>query len=208
VAAVALGATLVLGLVTVASWPALERRYHLERLRREPALLEGMLLASGQPRRAAAAGFIREPVGRRELFRLYLLELDRTSSGMGVRDILLRERSDSARRGLLALRQDGISHQSWTVTARSHASFSLANAPQDPARRQRLLELLPALAGEVFSAPGFEGLEFQLHTAEGGSLPPPAWPGVPPGSEWLPWTTPTLPPGAHHACFYRVVGVK
>lgn len=198
-------AVLSLAMAVLVLWPGLERRWRLEQIRKDPARLEEMLLSQRPAPLAAARDFVREPAGAEALFRLYLAELDRNEQGLGSRDYILRQtRRNAASRGLLALWQDGLCSQSWTVRDRGHASYSLANVPESALRRQRVLELLDAVVGRTFTAPGFEGLEFQVQRAHGGTADLPRWPGALRADEWYPWTKPTVPPMARHACYYRV----
>ena len=115
-----------LGLAVAFLWPGLERRYHLEVLRRDPSHLEAMLLSERAAKQEAAREFLREPAGKQALFHLYLDEFDRCEPSLSTRDQLLRLRSDPTNRGVIALWQDGVSVQTLVVNADVPAVFVAA----------------------------------------------------------------------------------
>jgi hypothetical protein len=166
----------------LAALPRMEQAWHLHSLRTDPGRFEEMLLATSAARRAAATEFILEPAGKDALARLYLSEYDRNESGMGVRDYLARLRTNAGMEGALALWKDGLNVQTFAASGGS-SSFSTATVPLDPRRREAILELLPRIDGVSFTAPGFDGYEFQVRPASGGER--------------------TFPPQVTHACFFH-----
>ncbi len=193
------------GLTTAVLWPGLERRYHLEMLRRDPSRFEELLLEVRESRRLAALELLREPAGKEALLRLYLDEYDRSEPSLSTRDYLVRRaQKDQELRGVIALWADGVTIQDWTGST-GHSSFSMANVPKDPRRRAIILGLLDACVGRTFRAPGFEGLELQLQRVSDGKVLVPLWTDA----GWLPADyppgTPSVSTMARHACFFRRV---
>jgi len=192
----------VLAIVAVATarWGDIAGAYHLWNLRRNAGLLEGMLLAGGH-RELAAREFVEEPEGRKALFRLYLEEFDRSAPGFSNRDYLNRLKSSEATHGSLTLWMTGYSCQT-TTGSTGGSSFSLANVPQDPRRREIILGILDACVGEVFRVPEYGHLEFQIRPVKDGNVDPPRWQG---SVELEVRPSPVTPPGVRHVCFYRIV---
>lgn len=193
-----------LALAVAFLWPGLERRYHLERLRRDPSGFEEMLLSERAVKQEAAREFLLEPAGKQALFRLYIDEYDRCEPSLSTRDQLLQLRSDPANRGVLALWQNGVSCQTWRGST-GHASFSMSNMPLNTRRRALVLELIGLCAGKTFLLSGYERLEFQVKPVSGGNVEVSDWPALATQASGFPPGTPdVVPPMAHHACFFRV----
>ena len=67
----AAGAAVVLA-GAVAAWPEFLTAQHLDRLRRDPALLGGLLETGSPAELAALRRFVRDRAGREEMLRIYL----------------------------------------------------------------------------------------------------------------------------------------
>lgn len=184
-------------------WRGLLEVYHLVELRRDPGQFEAMLLGGGS-KEDAARQFLREPEGKQALFRLYLAEYDRGSSGFNFStDLLRRAQEGNVTHGSLVLWENGCSSKTCTDT-KGQSSFSVSNLPQDPRRREVILGLLGACVGWTFRIPELPGIEFQIQSSKGGKADPPAWPQDP-APEVSIFGLPTPPEAAQHVCHFRVL---
>lgn len=198
-AAFVLGA---LGTAAVLNRDGILRAYHLVRLRGEPGRLDEMLREGG-PRAAAARKFVQERAGKEALFLLYMEEFDENQPGFGNRDYLRRVPEMGVTHGSFSLWMNGYSCQ--TSTGKGGSSFAIANIPKDPARRERILELIGACVGEVFRDPSLERFEFQIRPARDGRAEPPRWPGE---GQHPAMPTPVVSRHVDMVCFFRVLGEK
>ncbi len=189
---------------TVILSPGLERRYHLFRLERDPALFEAFFLSPSEPRRRAAIDSLRHPPGQEALLALYVAEFDRCEPSLSTREQLLRMREDPAQKGVIALWEDGVNHQNWRGTT-GHSSYSMSNVAKDSRRRKLILEHLGACVGRTFQVKGIEGIELQLRSSDGGMVELPVWTtGSLGAQDAYPPGAPSVPVVARFACFFRV----
>lgn len=196
VACLSAGALVLLALVCRDD---LARYYHLHCLREDPSLLEGMLLG-GVNEQAAARRFIKEAPGQEALFRLYLEEFDRGQPGFSNQDYLERLKRGDTTHGSLSLWPSGYSCQSSTGRS-GGSSFSLGSVPQDPDRRELILELLDACVGRVFRIESLPHLEFQIRPVVDGEPEMPVWPDA---KSLNVRPAPVVRSGVRHICFFRV----
>jgi hypothetical protein len=146
---------------------------------------------------------VREPAGKAALLRLYLEEFDKSETTFKVSDYLLRLRQGPYREGALALWENRITVETLAVPS-GHHTFSQASAPTNSRRRQRILELLEACAGDTFRAPGFDGFEFQIAQLAAGEAPAPAFRESLTGEPMATWLS--RYPDLRYLCFFRVLG--
>ena len=158
---------------------------------------------AGGTREAAARRFVKERAGKEALFVLYFDEFDKNQPGFKSRDYMERLKGGKVTHGSLTLWANGYSCRTISGTS-GMGSFSLANVPTDPRRRDLVLGLLDACAGETFRASGLDHLEFHVEPVRDGQAAPPPWEsaaaGLPSSREA------TLAPGVRHVCYFRVTG--
>jgi hypothetical protein len=148
----------------------IERGVHLLRLRSDPSLFDEMLASGSPAREAACRDFVNEPAGKEALFRLYLVEFGRAAharekpgDGRGPPQFIAEMRDAPFERAAIALWEEGRSCLTWRKGG--HSSYSMANLKADRRKLQRVLDLLPKLAGETIRLPDVDGLEFRVARA-------------------------------------------
>lgn len=168
-----------LAATAVFRWPDLQRAWHLDRMRKDPSVLDEALSSSDPPLLAACREYVKEPAGRASLARELLEEIDAcewivAKKGAGPASRILAPlalASGPTDHMAFALREDGQGHRytcmSWRGKA-GHSTYTTHARPGDSRRRNLILELLPACAGESFRIPTVSGLE--IHVASGGAI--------------------------------------
>lgn len=204
VAALVLATIVILAGAGIAVWPSIEREYHLWRLRRRPYLFEPLLLSEVPARAAAARAYTEEPAGRDALMELYLKEYDRSQPNLDLRSVVLRQGLAPGSAGALSLSEAGMSCQMWTGRT-GYSQFSFSGAPDDPRRRNIILDLLGSCAGHTLRVRGFEKLEFLVEAAKDGSTSLSDWSGADAVGKdsSTGFRADSMPPDAKHVCFFR-----
>ncbi len=193
----ALAAALVV-LVSASHWEDIAREYHLAKLRKDPSLLETLLL-SGGPREAAVRKFLREGEGKEAFFRLYLAEFQRNKGGGPVSSLYLKGlKDDEVIVGYISLWQQGYSVQDFGNGAKGMA---ISDVPEDPRRRELVLDLLEACSGSPIQLEEYGHLEFYVQPVKDGKVELPPWPkAINSRIE-----EPEFRRGTRHICFFRVI---
>ena len=187
-----------------AAWPHLRQAQLLAELEDDPATLEAWLLDRDitAERTAALDRYLLDSDGKRALFNIYLAELDNCKfSGMPMSKSLQRrvESPAGVTHGYVTLSGKGYQYAFMTPKGVS-SSLSMPNHSKNPARRERILQMLDACANEVLRVEDHPRIEFIVRKITNRSAPlPPWWPAGPKGRKTFSTKR------AEHVCFFRFV---
>jgi len=196
--ALALAAGLVV-VVTASRWNDLAREYYLEKLRKNPGLLETMLHSTGA-REEALLKFLERQEGKRLLLRLYLEEfLIGNQPVIPVHPATMEKINwNEVTCGYVCLQKEGYATGQF---GSGSSGMSFACKAEDPGRRERILELLERIEGEALQLEGHDHVEFWVQPARDGKAELPPWPD--PLREELEGAS--IPRAARHVCFFRII---